>query len=40
MVNLVFGDQFELIIEFADYLRGSLDDHIDFAGHTHGDLNN
>jgi hypothetical protein len=38
VVDLVFGDQFELIVEFADYFGGGLDGHNDFAGHAHCDL--
>lgn len=38
MVDLMLGHNVELVSEFAQDLRGSLDGHNDFSGHSHGDL--
>lgn len=38
VVDLVFGDDIELVSELADDLGRSLDCHNHFPGHAHGDL--
>jgi hypothetical protein len=38
VVDLVLGDDVELVSELADDFGGGLDDHYHFPGHAHGDL--